>query len=196
MATVEDCLVIANPLPDGNGYTWTLASWLGEMISQLEAQFGSCDRSWTILGIEFCESGSQTWFPGNRGHIIIQLSCSASTDLVQALFPLAHESVHLLDPTVFGFATVLEEGLATHFSLQYIKQFHPNYTTNDTKYATAASLVAQLLNLSPMVIKNLRTKGIKISQITASHLVAACPQLSKSVALALTTPFQSWTVGV
>ena len=196
MATVKDCLVITNPLPDGNGYTWTLASRLGEMISHLEAQFGSRDRSWTILGIEFCESGPRTWYPGNRGQIIIQLSRSASTDLVQALFQLAHESVHLLDPTAFSHATVLEEGLATHFSLQYIKQFHPNYTTNDTKYATAASLVAQLLNLSPMVIKNLRSKDIKISQITASQIVAVCPQLPKSVALALTTPFQSWTVTV
>jgi len=196
LATVEDCLVIANPLPDGNGYTWTLASRLGEMISHLEAQFGDRDRSWTILGIEFCKSGPQTWFPGNCGHIVIQLGCSATTDLVQALFQLAHESVHLLDPTVFGFGTVLEEGLATHFSLQYIKQFNPNYTTADTKYATAASLVAQLLNLTPMAIKSLRSKGIKISQITASQLVAACPQLPKSVVLALTTPFQSWTVTV
>lgn len=112
------------------------------------------------------------------------------------MFQLAHESVHLLDPTAFGFATVLEEGLATHFSLQYIKQFHPNYTTSNTKYATAASLVTQLLNLTPMVIKNLRSQGIKISQINASQLMAACPQLPKSAAIALSTPFQSWKVVV
>ena len=50
------------------------------------------------------------------------------------MFQLAHESVHLLNPIVFGLATVLEEGLATHFSLQYIKQFHSNYICSDKKY--------------------------------------------------------------
>lgn len=193
MATVEDSLVIANPLPSGNGYTWTLASRLGEMILDIESQFGERDRSWTILGIEFCESGPQTWFPGDCGHIIIQLGLSAKEDPVQALFQLAHEYVHLLDPVVFGFGTVLEEGLATHFSLEYIKQFHPNYTTSDTKYADAARLTAQLLNITPIAIKDLRSKGIKISQITASQLLAVCPQLPKPIALALATPFDNWT---
>lgn len=32
MATIKDSLVIADQLPSGNGYTWTLASWLGEII--------------------------------------------------------------------------------------------------------------------------------------------------------------------
>ncbi len=193
MATVKDSLLIANPLPSGDGYTWTLASRLGEMISHIEAQFGKRDHSWTILGIEFCDSGPQTWFPGNCGHIIIQLGLSAKEDPVQALFQLAHESVHLLDPVVLGFGTVLEEGLATHFSLQYIKQFHSNYTTSDTKYAAAARLTAQMLDITPMAIKDLRSEGIKISQITASQLLEVCPKLPKSMALALATPFDNWT---
>lgn len=192
MATVQDSLVIANPLPSGDGYTWTLASRLGEMILNIEAQFGKRDRSWTILGIEFCDNGPQTWFPGDCGHIVIQLGPLAKEDQVQALYQLAHESVHLLDPIVFGFGTVLEEGLATYFSLQYIKQFHSSYTTSDPKYAAAARLTAQLLDINPMVIKDLRSRGIKISQITASQLLAVCPKLPKLIALALATPFDNW----
>lgn len=193
MATIDDSLVIAHPLPTGSGYTWTLTSRLGEMIEKMEAQFGSRDQSWTILGIEFCGHVPKTWFPGNCKHIIIQLGCSALVDPVQALFQLAHECVHLLDPGVFGSATVLEEGLATHFSLQYIKQFHSNYTTSDTKYAAAAGLAAQLLDKAPTAIKDLRLQGIKISHITASQLLLMCPQLPKSVARALATPFEDWT---
>lgn len=192
MATVKDSLVIANPLPSGDGYTWTLASRLGEMISDIEAQFGKRDRSWTILGIEFCDSGPKTWFPGDCGHIVIQLDLSAKEDPVQALFQLAHLSVHLLDPGVSSFATVLEQGLATHFSLQYIEQFNSNYTTSDTKYAAAARLTAQLLNINSIAIKELRSRGIKISQITASQLLAVCPKLPKSIALDLVTPFHNW----
>ncbi|MEH2289305.1 hypothetical protein [Nostoc sp.] len=192
MATVQDSLVIANPLPSGDGYTWTLASRLGEIISDIEAQFGKRDRSWTILGIEFCDSGPKTWFPGDCGHIVIQLGSSAKEDPVQALFQLAHESVHLLDPVVSSFGTVLEEGLATYFSLQYIEQFHSNYTTSDMNYATAARLTAHLLDINPMAIKELRSRGIKIAQITASQLLAVCPKLPKSIALALVTPFHDW----
>ncbi|MBD2472179.1 hypothetical protein [Nostoc sp. FACHB-145] len=117
MANIKDSLVTANRLPSGSGYTWTLASRLGEMIELIEEQFGERDRSWTILGIEFCDTGPQTWFPGDCGHIIIQLGLSAKQDLVQALFQLAQSAVHLLDPV--RSATVLEEGLATYFSLQY-----------------------------------------------------------------------------
>jgi hypothetical protein len=162
------------------------------MILEIEAQFGKRDRSWTILGIEFCDTGPQTWFPGDCGHIIIQLGLSAREDLVQALFQLAHESVHLLDPVVYNFGTVLEEGLATHFSLQYIKEFHPHYTTSDPKYAAAARLAAHLLDINPTAIKELRSRGIKIAEISASQLLAVCPKLPKSIVLALVTPFHDW----
>lgn len=192
MATVKDSLIIANPLASGDGYTWTLASRLGEMISDIEAQFGKRDRSWTILGIEFCDSGPKIWFPGDSEQIIIQLGLSAKEDQVQALFQLAHLSVHLLDPDASSFATVLEQGLATHFSLQYIEQFNSNYTTSDTNYATAARLTAHLLDINPIAIKELRSRGIKISQITASQLLAVCPKLPKSIALDLVTPFHYW----
>lgn len=193
MVAIKDSLVIANRLPDGNGYTWTLASRLGEMILEVEAQFGNRDRSWTILGIEFCDSGPRIWFPGDCGHIIIQLGFSAKEDSVQALFQLAHESVDLLDPVVLGYANVLEEGLATHFSLQYIKQFHSNYISSDPKYAAAAELTAHLLNLNPMSIKQLRSKGVKIAEVTTNQILAVCPKLPKSIALELATPFDNWT---
>jgi hypothetical protein len=192
LATIKDSLITANPLPSGSGYTWTLASRLGEMIELIEEQFGERDRSWTILGIEFYDTGPQTWFPGDCGHIIIQLGLLAKQDLVQALFQLAHEAVHLLDPV--RSATVLEEGLATYFSLQYIKEFRPNFINSDRKYMAAARLTADLLNLNPLTIKTIRSRGIKISEITDYHLLAVCPKLPKSLAVALATPFDDWTV--
>ena len=192
MVAIKDSLVIANRLPDG-GYTWTLASRLGEIILDVEAQFGKRDRSWTILGIEFCDSGPRIWFPGNCGHIIIQLGLSAKEDLVQALFQLAQESVHILDPVVLGYGNVLEIGLATHFSLRYIKQFNSDYTISDPKYGAAAELTAHLLKLNPMSIKQLRSKGVKIAEITASQLLAVCPKLPQSIALELATSFDNWT---
>ena len=50
---IDSDLLVAQRLPDGSGYTWTLASRLGEMLHMAEELFGPRDCSYTILGIEF-----------------------------------------------------------------------------------------------------------------------------------------------
>jgi hypothetical protein len=48
---------------------------------------------------------------------IVQLSNESRDNRDQALFQLAHETVHVLSPVDVGTTTALEEGLATYFSL-------------------------------------------------------------------------------
>ena len=50
---IDSDLLVAQRLSDGCGYTWTLASRLGEMLHMAEELFGPRDCSYTILGIEF-----------------------------------------------------------------------------------------------------------------------------------------------
>jgi hypothetical protein len=59
------------------------------------------------------------WYPGDRKHIVIQLSVNCLTDLPRACYQLAHECIHLLAPTGRQNANNLEEGLATLFSEDY-----------------------------------------------------------------------------
>jgi hypothetical protein len=96
LAIVNDALVVAHPIP--NGFSWTMASRLGQMLGKVEATFGERDRTFTVLGIEFRDAVPQVWFPGNCGHIVIQLGLVAMQDSTRAMFQLAHECVHLLDP--------------------------------------------------------------------------------------------------
>lgn len=56
MAVVHDNLVVARPLAGGSGYTWTMASRSGEILQTLEERYGPRDHSFTLLGVEFCES--------------------------------------------------------------------------------------------------------------------------------------------
>ncbi len=64
--------LVTQPLPDGNGYTWKLASLLGNMLHIAEELFGQRDPSYTILGIEIGSDIPHIWYPGDRKHIVIQ----------------------------------------------------------------------------------------------------------------------------
>lgn len=169
--------ILAQNIPP-SGYSWTLASRLGEMLALTERKYGPRDYSYTILGIEFKHAGQPSfWYPGNRKHIVIQLTVEALSNNNKALYQLAHESIHLLSPVTSGNANYLEEGLATHFSEEYmatvINQPHWNSGTGPIaeKYNTARDLVRQLLAIDPNIILKIRKKQPTISLITAENIL-------------------------
>ena len=100
MQNFVDNLFIAEPIK--GGFTYTLASRLGDILSLAEEKFGPRNPDFTILGVEFRDGVPQTWFPGNCKHIVVQLSLEAMHDEEQAVFQLAHETVHLLDGGQFA----------------------------------------------------------------------------------------------
>ena len=109
-------------VPDGKDHTRTLAYQLSKMLHMVEELFGPRDYSYTILGIEFASDGPQIWYPRNHRHIIIQLDLSAATNILQACYQMAHETVHLLAPTGGGNANNFEEGVACYFAAYYMKE--------------------------------------------------------------------------
>lgn len=194
MAQVLDELVVARRLPPGaiGKYTFTLATRTGQILCFVEARYGPRDRSFTLLGLEFCDTGPRCWFPGNSGHIIIQLTTSAMNDAVQACYQLAHECVHLLNPVKFGTASVFEEGVAALFALECARHFQPSYTPAADKYAAAADLAGLALAINPDVVRQLRSEGTPFSAFTPAQLAAACPGLPTEVASVLCSGFQAW----
>jgi hypothetical protein len=185
-------LFISHPLPSGKGYTWTLASRAGEIRDLAESRYGQRDISFAFLGVEFSDAGPQIWFPGNRRHVIIQLNTSAINDEIRALYPLAHECVHLLDPQVLGDASVFEEGLAALFSAEYVRRLCPTYSPSDAKYDTAARLVKQALAISPNVVRDLRAQGTPFGKFTQQQIESSCPGLSPQDCRSLSAKFQAW----
>lgn len=195
MADVHETLLIARPCPpESEGtYTLTLASRLGQMLEMAEQRFGPRDKSFTILGFEFREGLSQIWFPGSRKKVIVQLDSSSMNDPNLPLFQMAHQTVHLLTPVSPADASVLEEGLATYFSKEYMAlHLRGVWLTGDQKYDRAEVLARKLLLFNADAIKALRERISVISEATTQDILKICPSLSPQLAEQLVLPFQSW----
>ncbi len=174
MIEVKSELFVAEELASINGYSWTLASRLGDALEKAEMLFGDRDKEYTILGVEFLSTEvPQIWYAGSGRHIAIQLSREALGDANQAFYQLAHEVVHCLSPTGAQGANVLEEGLAVWFSRWYMKTSglgdHWNATLES--YLEAGRLVEQLLKIDMGLIKRLRGREPVLSQATPGALM-------------------------
>jgi hypothetical protein len=152
--------------------------------------FGSRDQSYTILGVEFETTGPRLWYPGDRRHVIVQLNSHCANDWLEAQFELAHECVHLLSPTGKNDANVLEEGLATFFSLLYIRQnLGRPYHITDPRYVAAADAVERLLTFVEKAIVELRKREAIISKITAEQITERYATIGQELAAELASRF-------
>ena len=166
--------------PEGNGYTWTLASLLGNMLHIAEELFGQRDYSYTILGIEIGPDIPKIWYPGNRRDIIIQLDSSAATDMYQACYQMAHETVHLLAPTGTNDANNFEEGVACYFADLYMREVlkNPYLPPSLSSYRTAVELVKPRLDADRYCIRRLRDQQSSFSKMSGEQISAAFPSLT------------------
>lgn len=187
----EKKLFIAEELETKNGYTYTLASRLGDMLNMAEKMFGKRDKTYTILGIEFSNDGPQLWYPGNCKSIVIQLNINALNDEHRACFQLSQEVVHLISPTGKRDATNLEEGLATYFGDQYMKKNFPDspWRIEKKSYLKVKKLVEELLTIDPEIIKKVREGQPTISKIKKEDLISVNDKIKKSSAEELTKDF-------
>lgn len=163
------------------------------MLEMAEQKFGPRDKSFTILGFEFRAGLPQIWFPGNRRRVIIQLDASSMNDPNLSLFQMAHQSVHLLTPVLPAEASVLEEGLATYFSKEYMAAHLGGvWLTGDQKFDRAEVLARKLLLFNADAIKAIRERVSVISEATAQDILKICPSLSPPLADQLVVTFPSW----
>ena len=166
-------------VPDGKDHTRTLAYQLSKMLHMVEELFGSRDYSYTILGIEFASDGPQIWYPRNHRHIIIQLDLSAATNILQACYQMAHETVHLLVPSGGRNANNFEEGVACYFAAYYMKyQFNqPNWSPTLPSYRRALEIIAPRLNEDIGCIRRLRKHQPSFQDMTKEEISREFPKL-------------------
>lgn len=178
----------STPIP--GGYSWTIASRAGHILRTAENKYGKRDISYTLLGIELTsEDNPQIWFPGNCGNIIIQITENCIYDMNRAIFQVAHEIIHCLCPKKLGSSTYLEEGLATYFSMEYLKENGLQMLYPSEKYQLASTLTEQLLSYDIDIIKNIRHKEPCISEISESMISEYNSQIPSDLIKKLTTNF-------
>jgi len=165
-------LITTHPLPNHDGYTWTLASRLSDMLYMAQELFGERDLSYTPLGIEFIAEHPRIWYPGDRRHIIIQLDHLAAQDASQACYQLAHECVHLLAPTVRDACINLEEGVACYFAALYMKVRlgQPTWRPMEQSYLRALDLITPRLDADIQCIRRLRARQPSFSKMTRDDI--------------------------
>jgi len=182
------------------GYTWTLTTRLGQLLLQAERKFGSRDKTWTLLGVEFKTQGQpQVWYPSsgrNARLIAIQLTRNTATNKKRALFQLAHEVIHTLSPAGPGKkSSVFEEGIATYFSIHSLKgsgvTISSRYIASKV-YKKAYKLIEELYAKHPDTdqrIKRLRYQGYTFSNIPYDILMQHFPSIDILDARLLTQRF-------
>jgi hypothetical protein len=182
-------IFISQSIP--KGYSWTITSKLGHILSVAEAKYGPRDYSYTILGVEFNQDGHpRIWYPGNCKNIVIQISLNCINDLNRAVFQVAHEAIHCLSPTGIKSANILEEGLANLFSIEYaLENGSGVWIPNNQKYSDPSELVKRLIKIDPEIIKKLREIEPTISAINKDLILKINPDVPEELADALTNKF-------
>lgn len=173
------------------GFSYSITSRLGSILNDAEKLFGERNKNYTLLGVELIDREyPQIWFPGDCGNIVIQLTADCLKDMNKAIFQVAHECVHCLCPNIGKPATVLEEGVATWFSVYYTKLNNINIYPQEQEYQNACSLVHQLLEYDSNIIRKARIQSPNISDITKELLINTCPAINPNLANKLTKTFE------
>ncbi|CAI2012045.1 Uncharacterised protein [Serratia entomophila] len=193
---IPDHLFNAHAGPAGSN--WTLVTYTGDLLQEIEKRYGPREAGWTLIGVGFHDATPQIWFPGfhetsSRRHIAIMLSGEAFHDGKRAFYQLAHECVHLLAPVVGGGSPVIEEGLATAFSEDMLEIWFNDKNkqayTNDPRYRDAAAKVRHLLQLEPDAIPRLRKVEPAFKNMTVATFATAGLQVPAQLVQELLADF-------
>jgi len=150
------------------------------LLPQAEAMYGPRNPSFVVDNIYHVEDEripNRVMHLSLPGHVEIQLSKAAKGEADHTLVQLSHETVHTLWPIGVNDTLVIEEGAATHFSMQVQGYIDPSYPQRFrvglvgafAAYLSAANDVKALLSLNPAAICKAR-RGRSFCDITANDL--------------------------
>ena len=153
---------------------------IGDMHYTAEELFGKRDRSYTILGIELVAECPGIWYPGDRKHVVIQLSSHAATNMFTACYEMAQETIHLLAPTDRQNVNNLEEGITIYFANLYMTEAlnNPYPPPSDMRYRNAVEAVTPILDKDIDCVRRLREKEPSFSEISHELISTECPNLT------------------
>ena len=185
-------------------YSLTLAQLTSVFIAEIERQLGLRDPNFTYVGLEFDTTPNakphiaflETGYPGHEtdqgsNHIVIRLTADAQNDANLAIWQLARECVHLIDPwnpeTEGRPTNYLEQGLAAWYQTTIIQGI-----PLDPQYEEARSLVEPHMPEIAGAIKHIRMDHkVRISEIDDPDLLMRqCPEMDAKVATHLCRRFE------
>ncbi|MGN7442639.1 hypothetical protein [Pseudomonas lactis] len=172
---------------------WELQLTLDNCAQQL---FGKRSPDKVLLRPQFVKDGPRVWNTYEPVGGLAQLNLNAAGDWSLAIFQLAHETIHLLDPRpaypVGIGASWFEEGLAVNFSIAVSKEIgNPSIKVGDDKYNRANQLFSRIGGDLFHRAMQVRSRSGHFSDAKASDLLAVSPKLPEHIAEKLVSSFYS-----
>ena len=174
-------------------YEQSLKNELSQILAEAELLFGPRNSNYELREplVTDCITACTGIYPFRMARIYIP--SNSKRDRRLASYDLAHEAIHVLSPAFGVDVTVLEEGLASYFSLKYMNRVYGVGwdSTSDPKYDASMRAVSALLSKDEFLIKKLRTHQPVLSKIDERLLVDVAG-IEPSDAKFLASDFQSY----
>lgn len=159
-----------------------------ELLSLAEDVLGPRDESKKIYQPQFTDNGPMLRNTPELDGAYAELSRSAENYWPTTLFELAHETVHLLNPTV-GCTNYFEEGVAVHFSLNFSPEHNEHVRNSISAYCEALELVEQVSEFPLETARLAREQFGALSKVSAANLEELCPFTEKELVIRLAAEF-------
>lgn len=164
-------------------------------INEASAQYGIPAHTRIILPVNFRDAGGPdcTYPTSNTIQVTIRDYCQ--TDMGSAHYQLSHEAIHTLSPVTKQDVTVLEEGVATLFSHEFLFKHTGIYwgSSGDQRYDDAWTLVNSLNAIETNAISIIFGKYQTLSYLTAQNIIDEIPSVNRALADSLVRKFNSET---
>ncbi|WP_219012582.1 hypothetical protein [Shewanella algae] len=160
-------------------------------INEASAQYGMPTHTRTILPVKFRAVGGPDCTYPTSDTIQVTIRDYCQTDMESAHYQLSHEAVHTLSPVDKPDVTVLEEGVATLFSHEFLVKHTGTYwdSSGDQRYDDACALVRRLIAVETNAISILFGKYQTLSHLTAQNIIDAIPAVNGALADSLVRKF-------
>ena len=165
---------------------WAL-QW--QLIEIAEHELGPRDRSKNVYQPKFAGDGPFLRNTPDFDGAFVELSRNAEHYWPTAIFEMAHETVHLLNPVALDVGNVLEEGVAVAFSLHVQSIYGFKMAVTMPSYVHALELARSLPGGALASGKLVRASVGALSSATARSLADLFPEVEENVLVRLASKF-------
>lgn len=188
---------------------YTLSEVYGDAYNKIQKRYGKRCNNLEYIGFDYNEISQPTHWVTHMNEedksivqVKIGLTKQSSANFLSSCFEIVHETVHIVLAPKFmedSKALVIEEGIATHFSCEYLDKSigSPMPLPEKSKYAQAKAYYEHLCKLGPKaneesVVKEIRKEEINFREIKFETLLKIVPELSIRQAKAFCLNFEEW----
>ena len=159
-----------------------------ELLWLAEDALGPRDESKKIYQPQFTDNGPMLRNALGLDGAYTELSRASENCWTTALFEMAHETVHLLNPTIGG-TNYLEEGIAVYFSLTLAPDYEDYIRDSNSVYCEALKRIEDFTEAPLETGRLVRKRFGSLSKVSIANLAELCPTAERELLIRLAEKF-------